>query len=101
MNETYMPYESYKSHSKGVEMKTMLVNPLDETPRAAGRPAPRLDSLAGKTIGLLDISKWGGGFFFAYFGKGLEEPHGVEEGLCAVEHTLTKRPPRAGVGPCV
>ena len=47
--------------SAGIDMKTILVNPLDETPRAAGHPAPRLDSLAGKTLGLLDISKWGGG----------------------------------------
>jgi len=44
-------------------MGMILVNPLDETPRARGRPAPRLDTLEGKTIALLDISKPGGRFF--------------------------------------
>jgi len=44
-------------------MKTILVNPLDETPRQALKTAPRLASLAGKTVGLLDISKPGGSFF--------------------------------------
>jgi hypothetical protein len=41
----------------------ILVNPLDETQRPRGRPAPRLATLEGKTIALLDISKPGGRFF--------------------------------------
>ena len=34
-----------------------LVNPLDERSRDRQSPAPRLDSLEGKTLALLDISK--------------------------------------------
>jgi 3-deoxy-D-manno-octulosonic acid (KDO) 8-phosphate synthase len=44
-------------------MTITLVNPMNEaatTPRPA---APRLATLAGKTIGLLDISKPGGSIF--------------------------------------
>ena len=34
-----------------------LVNPLDERSAGQQSPAPRLDSLEGKTLALLDISK--------------------------------------------
>ena len=44
-------------------MRTILINPMDEAIRVRGNPAPRLDTLAGKTIGLLDISKPGGNVF--------------------------------------
>ena len=44
-------------------MPITLVNPLDETVRQQRRAAPKLDSLAGKTVGLLDISKPGGSVF--------------------------------------
>jgi hypothetical protein len=76
-------------------MKTVLVNPLDETPRAAGRPAPRLDSLAGKTIGLLDISKWGGGFFLDHLEKALKDRYGVERIVRVMKPTFTKPAPDA------
>ena len=46
-------------------MPITLVNPLDETPRIVSNPAPRLNNLAGKTIGLLDISKPGGSVFLS------------------------------------
>ena len=38
-------------------MSIVLVNPMAEGLRVAARAAPRLNSLAGKTVGLLDISK--------------------------------------------
>src|SRR5215813_13750410 len=79
MNDTYMSYESYTSHSKAVEMKTILVNPLDETPRAPGRPEPRLDSLAGKRIGLLDIRKLGGSFFREYLQNAVNDRYGGKQ----------------------
>jgi hypothetical protein len=41
----------------------ILVNPMNETVRQAAAAAPRLETLAGKTIGLLDISKPGGDVF--------------------------------------
>jgi hypothetical protein len=76
-------------------MKTILVNPLDETPRAAGRPAPRLDSLAGKTIGLLDISKWGGSFFLDHLEKALKDRYGVGQVVRVIKPTFTKPAPGA------
>ncbi len=76
-------------------MKTILVNPLDETPRAVGSPAPRLDSLAGKTIGLLDISKWGGSFFLDHVEKRLKDSYGAERIVRVMKPTFTKPAPDA------
>ena len=44
-------------------MPVTLVNPLDETLRPRGRPAPRLRALDGARLALLDISKPGGNIF--------------------------------------
>ena len=74
-------------------MKTILVNPLDETPRTTGKPAPRLDSLAGKTIGLLDISKWGGSHFLDRIEQMLTERHGVAKVVRVMKPTFTKPAP--------
>jgi hypothetical protein len=74
-------------------MKTILVNPLDETPRAPARTAPRLDSLAGKTIGLLDISKWGGSYFLDQLETILKERYGVAEVVRVMKPTFTKPAP--------
>ncbi len=74
-------------------MKTILVNPLDETPRAVGAPAPRLDSLAGKTVGLLDISKWGGSFFLDHLERLLKDRYGVEQIVRVMKPTFTKPAP--------
>jgi hypothetical protein len=41
----------------------ILVNPMNETVRQGVAAAPRIGTLAGKTIGLLDISKPGGDVF--------------------------------------
>jgi len=76
-------------------MKTILVNPLDETPRAVSHPAPRLDSLAGKTIGLLDISKWGGGFFLDHLEMALKARYGVKQIVRVMKPTFTKPAPDA------
>ena len=76
-------------------MKTILVNPLDETPRAVGRPAPRLGSLAGRKIGLLDISKWGGSFFLDYLEKALKDRYGVGQIVRLMKPTFTKPAPGA------
>jgi malonyl CoA-acyl carrier protein transacylase len=42
---------------------TELLDPTAETAPAQRSPAPRLDSVAGKTIGLLDIAKVRGDVF--------------------------------------
>ena len=44
-------------------MPTILVNPMNESVREPAAAAPRLETLAGKTVGLLDISKQGGDVF--------------------------------------
>ncbi len=74
-------------------MKTILVNPFDETPRALLSVAPRLDSLAGKTVGLLDISKPGGNFFLDHLEGLLKERFGVAQVVRAMKPTFTKPAP--------
>ncbi len=74
-------------------MPEILVNPMDETPRSAGRPAPRLATLAGTTIGLLDISKPGGSIFLDRLEKLLVERHGVARVIRDMKPTFTKPAP--------
>jgi len=76
-------------------MPTTLVNPLNETPVAAA-PAPRrLDSLAGKTVGLLDISKPGGSVFLDRLEELLRERAGVARLLRQTKPTFTRPAPEA------
>jgi len=44
-------------------MPVILVNPMNEVRREAAPAAARIDAIAGKRIGLLDISKPGGDHF--------------------------------------
>jgi hypothetical protein len=74
-------------------MPTILVNPLNENPRPLGQAAPRLQTLAGATIGLLDISKPGGNFFLDHLERLLKERYGVERVVREVKPTFTKPAP--------
>lgn len=76
-------------------MPITLVSPLDETPRAPGRSATRLDSLKGKTVGLLDISKPGGSVFLDRLEQLLKERYGVAQVIRAMKPTFTKPAPEA------
>jgi len=76
-------------------MSITLVNPLDETPRVAGNPAPRLDTLSGKTVGLLDISKPGGSIFLDRLERLLKQRHDVAQVVRAMKPTFTKPAPEA------
>jgi hypothetical protein len=76
-------------------MPMTLVNPLDETPRVVSKPAPRLTGLTGKTIGLLDISKPGGGVFLDHLERLLKQRYGVAEIVRAMKPTFTKPAPDA------
>lgn len=76
-------------------MKTILVNPLDETPRSKREAAPRLDTLRGASIGLLDISKPGGRVFLDYLERELKERYGVARIIRATKPTFTKPAPEA------
>jgi hypothetical protein len=72
---------------------TILVNPLDEHASGTRTPAPRLETLAGRTIGLLDISKPGGSVFLDRLERILMERHGVAEVVRVAKPTYTKPAP--------
>ena len=76
-------------------MPITLVNPLDETPRVLSKPARRLPSLTGKTIGLLDISKSGGSVFLDHLEHLLKQRFGVAQVVRAMKPTFTKPAPDA------
>ncbi len=74
-------------------MPMILVNPLDESQRPAARPAPRLDSLAGTSIALLDISKRGSSVFLDRLESLLKQDFGVKEIVREVKPTFAKPAP--------
>ncbi len=76
-------------------MPITLVNPLDETARVPANPAPRLQSLAGKTIALLDISKPGGSVFLDRLEQLLTQRYGIAEIVRTMKPTFTKPAPEA------
>jgi hypothetical protein len=72
-----------------------LVNPLDESSREQQAPAPRLESLEGKTLALLDISKPGGKAFLDRMEHLLKDRYGVAEVVREIKPTYTKPAPGA------
>jgi hypothetical protein len=74
-------------------MGDLLLDPTDKVERAAKAFAPRLDTLAGKTIGLLDISKAKGAFFLDRVEEVLREQHGVKDVLRRMKPTVTRSAP--------
>ena len=74
-------------------MSLILVNPANEQGDAPPNPAPRLRSLAGKTIALLDISKPGGRFFLDRLEFLLRQKHGVADVIRAMKPTFAKPAP--------
>jgi hypothetical protein len=83
----------HTSSFHGAFMPTILVNPFDERPQVQGGIAPRLDTLAGKTIGLLDISKPGGSFFLDHLERLLKERFEVGRVVRKMKPTFTKPAP--------
>jgi hypothetical protein len=71
---------------------------MNETAVKAAAPPARLASLAGKKIGLLDISKPGGSFFLDRLEKILRERHQVADILRAKKPTFAKNAPDAVIG---
>ncbi len=72
-----------------------LVNPLDERSAGQQSPAPRLDSLEGKTLALLDISKPRGSEFLDRLEHLLKERYGVSRIVRETKPTYTKPAPGA------
>ena len=76
-------------------MPVTLVHPGNEhVPRVSAPPA-RLASLAGKKIGLLDISKPGGSFFLDRLEKIFRERYQAAEIVRARKPTFSKNAPDA------
>ena len=74
-------------------MPITLINPLNEQTQTPANPAPRLDTLAGKTIGLLDISKPGGSFFLDRLEELLKTRYGVARIVREMKPTFSKPAP--------
>ena len=79
-------------------MPVILVNPMNEAPQAAAARPPRLATLAGKTLGLLDISKPGGSIFLDRIEALLRERYGVTRVERLSKPTFTKPAPEAVIG---
>ena len=72
-----------------------LVNPLDERSAGQQSPASRLDTLEGKRLALLDISKPQGKEFLDRLQHLLEQRYGVAEIVREIKPTYTKPAPGA------
>ena len=73
-------------------MSIILVNPCDER-RPSAAAAPRLQTLAGKTVALLDISKPGGSIFLDRIERLLLGEHAVGRVIREVKPAYTKPAP--------
>jgi hypothetical protein len=76
-------------------MPVTLVNPMNETAPLAAVAAPRLSSLQGRTIALLDISKPGGSVFLDRMETLLKERYGVAAVIREMKPTFAKPAPDA------
>ena len=74
-------------------MPTTIVNPLDESRPSQQSPAPRLDSLRGSTIGLLDIGKQGGSVFLDRLETLLRQRFGARAVVREMKPTFAKPAP--------
>ncbi len=74
-------------------MPKTLVNPLDEADRPRRNPAPRLETLEGKSIALLDISKRGSSIFLDRLESLLKEDFAVRKVVREVKPTFAKPAP--------
>jgi len=77
-------------------MPITLVNPMNEQIPRAATPAPRLATLEGRTIALLDISKPGGSVFLDRVEQRLKERYRVASVIREMKPTFAKPAP-AGV----
>lgn len=76
-------------------MGDILFDPTDKVERSQKVFAPRLDTLAGTTVGLLDISKSKGAFFLDRVEEILREQYGVKDVLRRMKPTVTRPAPAA------
>ena len=76
-------------------MALTLVSPMNDALLAGGSAAARLDSLNGKTIALLDISKPGGSIFLDRIEHLLNTRYAVAKVIRDQKPTYTKPAPAA------
>jgi len=74
-------------------MAVTIVHPGNENIPKAAAPPRRLTSLAGKKIGLLDISKPGGSFFLDRLEEILRSRYGAADVVRVRKPTYTKNAP--------
>lgn len=74
-------------------MPVTLINPMNETVVKAAAPPARLKTLAGKKIGLLDISKPGGSLFLDRLEKIFRERYQIADVVRARKPTFSKNAP--------
>ena len=74
-------------------MTDLLFDPTDKVERPHKEFASRLDTLAGTTVGLLDISKSKGVFFLDRVEEVLREKYGVKEVLRRMKPTVARPAP--------
>ena len=75
-------------------MAVTLVHPGNESKPESAPPPRRLDTLQGKKIGLLDISKPGGSLFLDRLEELLRTRYGVADVVRAKKPTYTKNAPQ-------
>lgn len=76
-------------------MPLTLIDPRNEQLPERARMAPRLPTLAGKTLALLDIGKPGGGVFLSRLEILLKRDFDVAQIRRETKPTFTKRAPDA------
>jgi hypothetical protein len=74
-------------------MSGTLVSPMNDVAVGAGTAAARLDTLAGKTVALLDISKPGGSYLLDRLEAALLGRFGVARVIREQKPTYTKPAP--------
>jgi hypothetical protein len=70
-------------------MALQVLDPTNETAPTLGKPAPRLASLAGKTIGIISNGKDGTKGFFTHLDRMLREQFGVAEVVLRVKSNFS------------
>jgi hypothetical protein len=74
-----------------------IVSPMNESVPQAAELSPRLATLAGKTIALLDISKPGGNIFLDRIEHRLRSEYGVANVIREMKPTFAKPAPMGSI----
>ena len=70
-------------------MPIQTLDPSNENSTAIGKPAPRLNALVGKTVGIISNGKEGTKGFFRHTERILREEHGVANVVTRVKSNFS------------